>query len=202
MEHSHIVLLAIAVCLCVQVNALQAPSRGLETACSTMSCCEMTPDQLSACANVSSNCPGYDGAGILGKDGACGDCPPGECRVVNSCVCPEDFLAGNGKGEYQSQCKTQYGEYWPTSIELNNTDCTTTSSSSSPSPTISAEEVQQIAETTTNTTTSSPHYGVGGVVEYIREEAKHGTNVVGQFASAILVICLIAVACCAFRRRR
>ncbi len=186
-------------------------SHGLETACSTMSCCEMTADQLSACANVSSNCPGYDGTGVLGKDGACGECPPGECRVVNSCVCPDDFLAGNGKGEYQSQCKTQYGEYWPTSIEQDNKECTEGSSAPPPSPfpspatTVEEETVtedgEQEADSQESNSTRS-RYSVGNVVEYIREEAKHGTNVIGQAASALLIICLIAVGCCMFRRRR
>lgn len=94
--------------------------------CTDLVCCELNQTALSECSAHSKRCPGFVGVNYLkgkaqfGFD-ECAHCPPGECRVGTTCVCPENFLSN---ATLQEQCAGGYEKSWPKSIGVANRNCT------------------------------------------------------------------------------
>lgn len=160
--------------------------------CSSMVCCELTKEELGSCGKVDAKCPGYTGIGALGKNGECDVCPDGQCRVGNTCMCPEDFVQNT---EFHDLCKEQYGRAWPDSQDRENTVCESTASAT-----------PATESNSTSSSTSSSSFGVVDSVEnaidYIREQGKQGRNVVGLIATGVLILLILAACCCMWTRRR
>lgn len=94
--------------------------------CTDMVCCELNETALHKCHAHSKRCPGFVGTNFLrgkaavGKD-ECAYCPPGECRVGTTCVCPSDFVKNT---TLQAHCVISYTESWPDSVGHVNRNCT------------------------------------------------------------------------------
>lgn len=201
---------------------IAAPTAEID--CTVISCCELTEEELTACSSISEKCPGYSGIGALGPEGECDECPPGECRVGNSCVCPADFLDSKSGDGFQKLCKDQYGKAWPKSIGRENKLCTSEEETAEEEEAavpglveeeeeIAKEEAEMAAEEEATAVpiaeapVKAKHNStfareMSNVVQYIRKESGNGTNVVGMLSTGVLVISIIAACCCYFTRRR
>lgn len=200
MARAMMALLLLA-CAAAHASAATAPA-----ACVAMSCCALSADELRACSSISTKCPGYTGIGALGPDGECDECPPGECRVGNNCVCPADFLASDRKGGLQRMCSESHGAAWPASTSRRDKLCDSLRPSPSPgtSPTPGASPISS----PTPGASASPGATHGhllspsGVFLYIQKKASQGTNILGIVSTFILCISIIVVCCACYTRRR
>ncbi|KAI0557373.1 hypothetical protein FGB62_312g014 [Gracilaria domingensis] len=91
---------------------------------SIRSCCEMTDDELEALVGTSDNCPSTSFVSLSAK---CLPCPPGTCRVNFRCLCPSEFWDSSSR---QRDCADSFGEPWPNSIGMEDTDWRSCNSSS------------------------------------------------------------------------
>ena len=155
--------------------------------CSSLECCTLGREQLLECADISEKCPEYVGIGVLGPDGQCDECPPGQCRVKNSCICPTEFLKSESEGGFQSQCQDHFKHPWPESVREIDYIC---------------------SEEASNGASPSPHSSSGlslrpdSMITYIQEQAKQGRNVVGMVATVVIAILILIVCWCSCPRRR
>lgn len=208
--------------LCASISLILAAPPTAEIDCTTIACCELTEEELIACAGISEKCPGYSGIGALGPEGECDDCPAGECRVGNSCLCPDEFLASKSGDGFQKLCREHYGKYWPKSIGRENQVCDSEEvveeeeeeleeeaiPAEEEAPKKGSEPVEEDVETMEELEDTSKKHkskiglGVSNVVQYIRKESGNGTNIIGMLSTGVLVISIIAAACCLWTRRR
>lgn len=116
--------------LCVISHILAAETNSSTSAesCENLSCCALDKDVLSKCGEKSSRCPGFVGFGYLKENSTtstneeCGPCPPGECRIGTTCVCPKDFMESK---VLKDQCADSFGVSWPKSVGEVDANCTT-----------------------------------------------------------------------------
>ncbi len=93
--------------------------------CTDLICCELNQTALHECHAHSKRCPGFvgihylEGKAQFGND-ECAHCPPGECRVGTTCVCPSNFLKNT---TLQEQCSVAYEKPWPDSVGHSNRNC-------------------------------------------------------------------------------